>query len=799
MELAGESGRCLRAIGNGSMGWPMPGFVFLAERFGPVLRCEFRVGASATSPRWLMALGCCLAAVIGPRLAVAQPLAQPTAYGLEIRADSQFRRGSVRRATGDVELRYGRVILTADELEYDEASGQLEAQGRVHYRTTDGEQDLQAERLSYNTISELGTFYEGRGVASYASQGGVRLLTTDNPFLFEAKVIHKAGDHYSIHSGRLTNCDPIKPWWTLRAAKAEVTPQASAVVRNAVFRLKGVPLLYVPYFRKSLKRMPRQSGLLTPTIGNSSRFGRILGQSYFWAINRSYDATFGATWYTARGVASTASLRGRPTKNSSFDAVFFDMRDRGRELDDGSRLKQGGNSFDLKGKAMFGDGWRGVVDLRYLSSLEFRQAFTQSYEEAVFSQIRSIGFVTKNFSTYSFNVSLLRNEHFQSVSRDDNIVIRKLPGIEFNSRMHRLGRGNVPVWFSFDSSLDLISRTQRSFQTRRFVQRGMFFPKVSSRIPFKGFTVTPSLGAGAVAYGQRRGDDRLTGENLYRRTGEVAVDVAAPAFERVFRSPKWLGDRVKHVIEPRLRYRYTRGVKDFDAAIRFDARDLLHNTNEAEVSITNRLYSKNDATGRVREIGSLEVWQRRYFEPEFGGAISPGNRNVLQSTLDFSSFAFLAEARSYSPIATSLKLAPSWRWNLRWRNDYDPRHGRVTNTVADASVQVNPKIHVTAGHRATRTPAGLAPSSNQLISGVRYGDYNRRGWNLSLHNVYDYRQAIFLYSISQVTYNTDCCGFSVELRRLSIGNARSDNQFRISLAIANVGSFGTLRPAERLF
>lgn len=172
---------------------------------------------------------------------------------------------------------------------------------------------------------------------------------------------------------------------------------------------------------------------------------------------------------------------------------------------------------------------------------------------------------------------------------------------------------------------------------------------------------------------------------------------------------------------------------------------------------------------------------------------------MLQSTLDFSSFAFLSEARNYSPIATSLKLSPSWRWNLRWRNDYDPMHGRVTNTVADASVQVSPKIHVTAGHRATRVPTGLAPSSNQLLTGVRYGDYNRRGWNVSLHNVYDYRQAIFLYSISQVTYNTDCCGFSVELRRLSIGNARSDNQIRISLAIANVGSFGTLRPAERLF
>ena len=753
---------------------------------------------------------CLVALFLWPPAATAQPRDEgPTdpepaqlprlRSAVEIRAHSQSREGPLRRASGDVELTYGNIVLTANELRFDEGSGEIAATGNVHYRTLDGEQDLRAERLAYNLQSELGTFYEARGRASSASQGGPRLLSTDNPFQFEARIAHKAGEHYTIHDGRVTNCNPSSPWWTLRSSRADVVPGRSAVVRNGVLRLRGVPLLYVPYFRKSLKRMPRQSGFLTPTIGNSSRFGRILGQSYYWAINRSFDATFGGTLYTSRGFATNASLRGRPTRNSTFDAVFFDVRDRGRELDDGSRLKQGGNSFSMKGQTLFGKGWRGVADLHYLSSLEFRQAFTQTYEEAVFSQIRSIGFVSKNFSSFSFNTSLLRNQHFQSVARHNSVVIRKLPGIEFNSRERRIGPKRAPLWFSFDSSLDLISRTQRSYQTRRFVQRAMFFPRVSTRLSAKGFTVTPTLGARAVAYGQRRTPGGLVGKNLYRRTGEIAVDVATPAVERVFRGPKWLGDRVKHVIEPRLRYRYTRGVEDFDSAIRFDARDLVHNTNEAEISVTNRLYAKNDSSGRVREVASLEVWQRRYFEPEFGGAIVPGSRNVLQSTLDFSAFAFLSEARRYSPVATSLKLYPGRRWSLRWRNDYDPLRGRLVNTTADASVQVSQSIHVMAGNRAVRLPGTITPPSNQLLTGVRYGDYNRRGWNASLHNVYDFRQGVILYSISQLTYNTDCCGFSVELRRLSIGNARSDNQFRISLAIANVGSFGTLRPAERLF
>ncbi len=718
---------------------------------------------------------------------------------MEVRARVQSSDGSERVARGDVELRYRDIVLTADELRYDEATGEVEASGNVHYRTLDGEQDVRAARIAYGLVSETGTFYDARGRTNAASQGGSGLLTTDNPFLFEARVVLKSGDHYSIHGGTLTNCDPRAPWWTLTAKRADIVTGKSAVVRGGLLRLRGIPLLYVPYFRKSLKRMPRQSGFLTPTIGNSSRFGRILGQSYYWAISRSYDATVGATLYTSRGVATNASLRGRPTEKSSFDAVLFDVRDRGREQADGTRLDQSGNSFDMKGHVEFGDGWRGVMDLHYLSSLEFRQAFTQTYEEAVFSQIRSIGFLSKNSGAYSFNASLLRSEHFQSVERANNIVIRKLPAIEFNGRHRRFGPRSIPLWFSFNSSLDLVSRTQRSFQTRRFVQRGMFFPRVSSRVAVKGFTITPTLGARAMAYGQRRTPAGLAGENLYRRTGELSVVVNAPSLERVFRAPKFLGDRLKHVIESRVEYRYTRGIEDFDSTIRFDSKDLVHNTNEAEFSVTNRFYSKNDSTGRVREIASLEVWQRRYVEPGFGGAVVPGRRNVLQSTLEFSPFAFLSRDRRYSPVAASLALAPGWRWNVRWRYDYDPLHNRIVNTTADASVQVSPKVHVMAGHRAVRVPDSLSPASNQLLMGARYGDYNRRGWNATVQNVYDYRQGIFLYAVSQLAYNTDCCGFSVELRRLSLGNARSDNQIRISLAIANVGSFGTLRPAKRMF
>jgi LPS-assembly protein len=51
---------------------------------------------------------------------------------------------------------------------------------------------------------------------------------------------------------------------------------------------------------------------------------------------------------------------------------------------------------------------------------------------------------------------------------------------------------------------------------------------------------------------------------------------------------------------------------------------------------------------------------------------------------------------------------------------------------------------------------------------------------------------------AQVTYNTDCCGFSVQYHRFSFG-VRNENQFRVAFSVANIGSFGTLKKQERLF
>ena len=51
----------------------------------------------------------------------------------------------------------------------------------------------------------------------------------------------------------------------------------------------------------------------------------------------------------------------------------------------------------------------------------------------------------------------------------------------------------------------------------------------------------------------------------------------------------------------------------------------------------------------------------------------------------------------------------------------------------------------------------------------------------------------------QASYNFDCCGFSVEYRKYELGSVRNENAYRFNLSLANIGTAGNLKRAERLF
>jgi len=730
--------------------------------------------------------------------APAKPPPRPNAIPpdeVEVRSLTQAKEGPWLRLRGGAELETAEVLLRADQIDYNEQTGEAEARGGVHLRRFGEGEELWAERVEYNVRTESGKFFEVRGSAPARIEARPGVLHTSNPFYFQGRWAERVKDRYVLHDGFVTNCKMPGPWWVLTGPRFDVIPGQRALAYHAVFRLRKVPLFYTPVYYKPLERMPRRSGLLAPNIGNSSRRGKMLGGGYYWAFSRSYDAMYRAQYFTQRGVAHNLDVRGKPRSGTDFNGFLYGVNDRGLKLPGGERRKEGGVLASISARSDLGWGFQARSEINYLSSLQFRQAFTESFNEAIFSEVHSIGFAGRHWSSYGLNFVFQRHENFHSTQPDDAVVIRKLPVVEFSSRDRPLWRRGLPVWVSFDSSVGLMRRKQPLFQTRQFLERSDFQPHIMTALRWKDISLAPSFSVRQTRYGESWDGQRIAGRNLNRFTREFALALEPPSLARVFKGPGWLGEGVKHVIEPRASFRKVSGVEDFDRIIRFDETELVANTTEAEVSLTNRLFAKQG--GQVFELASWELWQRRYFDPDFGGAVQPGRRNVLASSIDLTGYAFLDGPRRYSPVVSALRLHPRPGFGLEWRSDYDPLRQKVVNSGLTADARFS-KYFISLGHNSVRSTTTLSPPANQFRGLIGIGQDNRRGWNAAFSAIYDFRTNQMQFATTQVSYNTDCCGWSVQYRRFSFG-LRHENQFRVAFAIANVGSFGTLKKQERLF
>jgi LPS-assembly protein len=467
--------------------------------------------------------------------------------------------------------------------------------------------------------------------------------------------------------------------------------------------------------------------------------------------------------------------------------------------------KQGGFSAEAQVMSQLPDGFYGRANVNYLSSYLFRQAFTESYNEAISSEIHSIGFIAKDWKSYSLDFVVQRVENFQSLKPNDSILIRKLPEVDFSSRDHLIWQ-NVPIWISWDASSGLLSRRQLDFQSANFVARADLYPRITSVLQWEGFSLVPSIAARetfwAASEQQSQGSVQILSKNLNRTAGEADLDFRLPSLSRIYKAPKWMGDKVKHVIESGATYKYVTGVNDFNSAIRFDATEIFSNTNQVELWVTNRLYAKRG--DNVQEVFTWDVRQDRYFDPTFGGVVTPGwcgqaaCRNVVASSIDLTAYAFLSGPRSYSPVVSSLRVYPKPGLSAEWRTDFDPLHNRMVASSFAASYAFRKVYGIQLGQDSLRYDSVLEPRANQLNAGFRWGDDTRRGPNAGVVAVYDLHVHTLRYVTSQVTYNTDCCGLSVQYGKWNAG-VRFDTVFRLSLSIANIGSFGTLRKQQQMF
>lgn len=789
-----------------------------------------------------------------PDLPAAAKLSQP----ITIQAKEQEKKGDVYTLRGDVEISSEGYVFRGDEVSYNAQTGEATATGHVSFHGQRLDENVTATRAEYNIRTQTGKFYNVTGTIGLHFRGHNVVLTSSNPFAFEGALVEKTGpDRYVVYHGFVTSCALPKPKWTFNAEKVTVDVGGDARIYHSTFRLGGVPIFYFPFVQHPVDRLGRQSGFLIPTLGQSSRKGTIIGESVYLAFNRSTDATIGAEYFSHRGWAQHAEFRARPSESSYLDLRFFGVLDRGVTQDVNgvpTHVDQGGQDVHLNSEVNFAHGFRAVASINYLSSFLFRLAFTETFTQAIDSEVKSQVFLSNNYRGFSFNALAGRYQNFESTQPGDLITILHTPSFSASSVDRPVG--NTRLFWGFDAAAEGVSRREPLFVTDPVVGRFDVQPRVALPLLFRGWSFRPEIALRDTYYSERQvpvpgSIGTPSNDAVNRRAVEGTVEIRPPSLSRIYQKTV-AGRRLKHVIEPRLVWRDVSGVNNFPNIIRFDARDILSDTNELEYGIVQRLYGKR-AGGQTscplsprgeqsaeskalggkpvaptapwqkgvatpgaeqppceaaspRELVTWELKQKYFFDPFFGGAIVNGKRNVLQTTVDFAGIAFLTEPRVFSPIVSRLRVNTSANTDVDWELDYDSVKGRINSSTALVDYRFG-EIFVGGSHAFLHVPGEIFVSNpipgpdrfNQFRFLVGYGHPNKRGINAAANIGWDSNFQFLQYGAFQGSYNWDCCGVSVEYRRFSLGAVRNENQFRFAFTLSNIGTFGNLKRQERIF
>ncbi len=725
---------------------------------------------------------------------------------LTITANEEEGQGNVLIYKGNVQLLYGEITLIGDRATFNKATNDVTVEGNVFFEQKG--QSVTAERVEFNLETKRGTLFKSTSYTDRTPDGTTLIVDSSRT--------NKTGEEsFEIENAILTACQDEVPKWSFTAKRARIRVNERASMYNTIFRIKNIPVLYLPYVSLSISKRDRSSGFLLPTSGSSNIKGRTLHLSYYQTLGRSADLQVRTDIFTKRGVGFGFDFRARTDENSRISLGSFIVKDRilgptrdafGNKLPD-----QGGSSFYADAVQYFKNGFVAVADVNITSNFAFRQVFAENVQQAISPEERSQFYLNKNWNAYSFNASVSEHSIFL---RDETIKTRAMPSLELNKRSEQI-TDSVPIYFSFESSIEGMKRTvargnTSNFRTPNVSQRFDFLPTFTFPLkPVAGFTFTPSLSLRSTYYSDSLNPvtQEVTGQNLFRNYADFTLDIRPPSFAKMFRHQDGTPN-FKHIIEPYATYRYISGISDFARTIRFDERDAVANTNEIEFGIVNRFFvpRKNSEGGAVypHEWLALTIAQKHFFDPEFGGALQDGKRNQFTPLNTISGLSFLGTRKDYSPLNINARFRPSDMMIADVRMNFDAEEAElrdvsVSGTLNRKFYSLSQSWYFTRRLKldATKFDESTLPG-NQMDTSVFAGN-TANGPYMGVTIAYDFRNQFFdgtprdpryVNLITTGGWAWDCCSFQFQNYTFKAG-LRNENRFLFTFTLKGIGSFGS--------
>ncbi len=703
------------------------------------------------------------------------------------------------KLVGQVEIECGEQSFAADEVEIFTDTHKLLASGNVVFTT--GNNRIAADRLEYNTETRTGVFHNATGTATL-TEGGPQpqdrsMFGTSEPDVyFYGRTLEKIGrEKYRITSGGFTTCVQPTPRWSLTSGTVLLNLERYAMLTNSLFRVKGVPVLYLPIFYYPVNKEDRATGLLIPTYGSSTIRGQTISNAFFWAINRSQDATFLHDWYSRTGQGFGTEYRYAAGPGSDGQIRFYNLREHAAEFSDSgtSVTTPERRSYEVRGflSQRLGRRFRARGRADYFSDISVQQTYNQNVYDASRRQRLFSGSVTGSVGSWNLTGAFDRSEFFYGTT--ESTVRGGTPKISFQRAEKPLF--GSPVYFSLSGEgANLVAeRRTNTVVVDNGLSRLDVFPRV--RFPFTKWqflTITSSAAFRTTYWTQRR--DLITGLNLdnsiSRNYYELSSQVTGPSFNRIWNRPgSSYAEKLKHAIEPFLNVQRVSAVDNFESIVSLDGTDtIVGQTTRVNYGLNNRVFRKPGGGGRSREIMTVSLGQSYY-----------SDARAAQYDRYYRTAHGSAPSK-FSPLSLQLRAWPAESINAQFRAEYDTKFSAIRSLSADGTVALAEWLHTTAGWSQRRFIEGLPGFDDPerldhyLNSATTWKALRNRIGGTYTFN-YDVASGSFLQQRIMGYYNAQCCGFALEYQQYDLSGFStnlpidSDRRFNFSVTLAGIGSF----------
>jgi LPS-assembly protein len=655
------------------------------------------------------------------------------------------------RAFGDAEIHSDGQIIKGDRIDFNPINRELHATGNV--RLEQANTVVEGSELRLKTEDHEGEMTEPvfhMGVdGSRKSRGSAKTLFFEGPTKERLK------------SARYTTCEDGRDDWYLRTGELEINHHTeSATATNASIEFKGIPILYTPWIDFPFNNQ-RQSGLLSPVFGTTTRSGFELSTPYYWNIAPNRDATITPRYLSKRGLQTQAEFRYLEPDYNGTDVVEY------LPSDD----QTGKNRFfvDIKHNQTFGNGWSGNVQ------------FSRVSDDNYFSDLSSHVIVTSRVNLpQQANLRYDSDDwHFSSLVQQYQTLdklsypYQRLPQLTLTG-LQEVG----PVDASLNSEFVRFEKNSNAPSTvtgNRFTA----YPSLSLPLTQSYGYITPKIG---VHYTKYDLSNAGTAYDSDTRTLPIFSLDSGLYFERDMRVIKNL---YTQTLEPRVYYVYIpshdqsrlpifdTGLSDINLATiftenQFSGGDRINDANQITLGLTSRLIDQKSGTQRL----AATVAQRFYFSDQ--NVVMPGG--IVRTGMHSDIFT-----------ALSLNLINHWYADAAWQ--YNTDNGITEKGNISTRYNPEPGKVLNMAYRFTRNSLEQVDVSSEWPLGGNWYGLGRLNYSLRNHPPADRRgPAEYL---AGVEYNAGCWIGRAVLHRLSTASATANYAFFFQLELGGLSSIGT--------